>query len=280
MVRGAAAVLLGLAALVIGAAPDAGARLSDGRDHSRVTLASAFHPVTPGTLVEVSAPNLTPRLPAAPSYTPPEGRFLARELVVSGEVRRWWSLPGGAGAGAGRPAALVLLHGSGRDGRAMLDMWQGLAGDDAPLLIAPDSLDPAGWAWDADGPAFLDAVLAEAQRVHGFDPERVYLFGHSAGGGHALRLANWGDGPWRAVAAHAGASRALDFDPRPDAAPLRLYAGTEDVTVPLEAVRASAGALAAAGHRVELVAIPRHDHWYYAIGPHLARDAWGFLSAR
>ncbi len=123
-------------------------------------------------------------------------------------------------------------------------------------------------------------MLAEAQRVHGFDPARVYLFGHSAGGGHAMRLANAGEGPWRAVAAHAGASRAWSFDPRADAVPLRLYAGDEDTTMPLAEVRASAEALVEAGHNVELVTILGHGHWYYAIGPRLARDAWSFLSAQ
>jgi predicted esterase len=108
----------------------------------------------------------------------------------------------------------------------------------------------------------------------------VYLFGHSAGGGHALRLANADGGPWRAAATHAGASRPWDARPRPEAPPLRLYAGALDVTVPPDAVRAAAEALAQSGHRVELVTIPRHDHWYYAIGPRLARDAWSFLSSQ
>lgn len=278
VVRGTAALLLGLAAVVVSASPDAGAELGRALGWARGTLVGALHPVAPGALVEVSAPDLTPRLPGSPSYTPPEDRFVAHQLVVSGEARRWWSLPGRAGSE--RPAALVLLHGSGRDGRAMLDMWQGLAGEDVPLLIAPDALDPAGWAWDTDGPAFLEAVLAEAQRVHGFDPARVYLFGHSAGGGHAMRLANGGEGPWRAAAAHAGASRAWSFGPRADAVPLRLYAGDEDTTVPLAEVQASAEALVEAGHNVELVTIPGHGHWYYVIGPRLARDAWGFLSAQ
>ncbi len=148
VVRGTAALLLGLAAAVVSASPDAGAGLARVLGWARGTLTRALHPVAPGDLIEVLAPELTPRLPAAPSYSPPADRFVAHELVVSGEARRWWSRPGRAGLD--RPAALVLLHGSGRDGRAMLDMWQGLVGEDAPLLIAPDSLDPAGWAWDTD----------------------------------------------------------------------------------------------------------------------------------
>jgi pimeloyl-ACP methyl ester carboxylesterase len=92
-----------------------------------------------------------------------------------------------------------LLHGAERDGRSMLDMWQHLGRDMRIVLIAPNALGK-GWSPDTEGDAFLKQVLDEAAKIYAFDPARVYLFGHSAGANHALRLANRTKGPWRAVA--------------------------------------------------------------------------------
>jgi poly(3-hydroxybutyrate) depolymerase len=220
----------------------------------------------------VLAPALAPSgLPRAATYEAPD-RFARHEMGA----RVWHAVappPGDA-----LPPTVVLLHGSNRDGRAMLDMWEEVAAREGLLLIAPDSADPRGWTMATDGPAFLGDVLDAAHAAHPFDRSRVYLYGHSAGAIFALRLAAGGPGPWRAVAVHAG-----DVDPRlvrphADAAPLRIQVGDRDALFPLDEVRASARALALAGHAVTLVVVPGHDHWLYAAGPRLAADAWAFFA--
>lgn len=243
-------------------------------------LEAAWTPApAPGRFTETAAPGLSslPRR-GAPAYAPPEGRF-ERHLAggaLPGRVWHAWSPPDGPTA----PPAILLLHGSNRDGRAMLDMWDDLAAREGLVLIAPDSADPRGWSWTADGPAWLDQVLAEAMEAHPFDRDRLYVYGHYAGANFALMLAAQGWPRPRAAAVHAGAvpSTAIRSHPRP--IPLRIQIGDADAAFPLPEVRASAQALAAAGHDVDLSVIPGHDHWLYDIGPRLAEDAWAFLRPR
>jgi predicted esterase len=183
--------------------------------------------------------------------------------------------------GPGLPPLVLLLHGSGRDGRAMLDMWQGVAGSGA-LLLAPDARDKQGWSVEDDGPEFLNAVLAQAAQVAPFDPQRVYVYGHSAGANMALYLGQCTDFPVRAVAIHAGAlapcpAHSRPAHSRPTRRPYLIQIGDRDATFPLADVRASAQGIAASGSPVVLEVIPGHSHWYYDAGPALAADAWAFF---
>jgi len=234
-----------------------------------------WHPVAevPGRLTEILAPQLTPDLPRSTDYAPPEGAFIRHAFAFDGEMRVWHGVAPKVGD-APPTAVVVLLHGSGRDGRAMLDMWQGLAREAGILLIAPDSRDAAGWNPDTDGEAFLAQVMADA----GVGAEvPAYLFGHSAGAEFALYLAGQGEGPWRAVAVHAG-GRDLRRISAPDhPVPLRIYLGDHDRLFPLDRVRREAQAMAAAGHDTELVVIPGHGHWFYVIGPQIAAEAWVYF---
>jgi pimeloyl-ACP methyl ester carboxylesterase len=235
-------------------------------------------PAKPGIYREAEKPELTPR-PQQADYAPPETRFAAHSLSYGGD-RLWYGLGPKADATVPpdkRPPAIVLLHGSNRDGRAMLDMWEGLARREKLTLIAPNSSDPISWDASSDGEDFLVKLLAEAAGSYSFNPQRLYLFGHSAGAIHALYLANRTDGPWRAVAIHGGGLPLGEIRSRAHAIPLRLYVGDHDEHFPVNDIRAEAKALAEAGHDTELIVIPSHDHWYYEIGPHLASHAWNFL---
>lgn len=128
-------------------------------------------------------------------YTPPEGVFVRHAFSFGGKPRIWHGLAPRVG-GVPPIAVVMLLHGSGRDGRAMLDMWQGVAREAGVLLIAPDALDASGWNPRTDGEAFLAQVMADA----GVGAEvPVYLFGHSAGAEFALYLAEQALGPWCAA---------------------------------------------------------------------------------
>lgn len=244
-------------------------------------LATEFSGITgtaaPGHFAEQRAPWLTPGRDVMP-YEPPVGRFDAHRIVHDGTSRRWY---GYAPPVRGRipPPAIVLLHGSGRDGRAMLDMWQALADREGVVLIAPDALDSGGWSVRDDDAAFLSSVVDDARRITPFDPEQMFLFGHSAGAVYSLMLANRVDGQWRAVAVHGGAIGASQVHPARRPVPIRLYLGEEDQLFDAASARAGAHALADAGHDTTLVLIPRHTHWYYGIGPTLSDAAWAFFSS-
>lgn len=149
----------------------------------------------PGRFAEVLAPQLTADLPRSTYHTPPEGVFVRHAFSFGGKPRIWHGLAPRVG-GVPPIAVVMLLHGSGRDGRAMLDMWQGVAREAGVLLIAPDALDASGWNPRTDGEAFLAQVMADA----GVGAEvPVYLFGHSAGAEFALYLAEQALGPWCAA---------------------------------------------------------------------------------
>lgn len=228
-------------------------------------------PVTPGRFEEGVL-----KLPVRPpmsEYHAPRGQFATATFPLDGVERRWhWIPPDGAGPSP----AIVLLHGSGRNGAAMLDMAKSLAAK-GYFLIAPDSADPEGWSGAGDGAAFIDAVLQQAEAVHPIDRGRLFLIGHSAGAIHALWLGNRGGRLWQGVAVHAAALSPREIVGQAEAPPVLIVVGDRDANFPVESVRATAVALAEAGHDVRLEIVPGHDHWFYVIGPRFARHAEAFL---
>nr|WP_301538925.1 dienelactone hydrolase family protein [Pseudogemmobacter hezensis] len=171
-----------------------------------------------------------------------------------------------------------MLHGSGRTGRDMIRPWQGIAEDRDLVLLAPDALNSKGWSDTRDGTEFLEAVLAAAALLYPIDPKQVLIFGHSAGASFALQLAAAPPEGVTAVAVHAGTVTPVA---QPETAlPLRIYIGDNDHLFPLAAVRASAEALAAAGHPTDLLVIAGHDHWFYDAGPGIAADAWDWFTLK
>ncbi|PWE32068.1 hypothetical protein DDZ14_12725 [Maritimibacter sp. 55A14] len=179
----------------------------------------------------------------------------------------------GPTSGPERPA-IVLLHGAGRSGRAMLDMWRGLAEKEDLVLLAPDAARSRGWSLAEDGVFVAEALIEDASRHHPIDPERIYLVGHSMGGKMALRLANLGYGPWRAVEAHAASLWVNTILPARSPVPIQIHVGERDTIFSPDAARATGKRLSEAGHDVKFTVIPGHTHWYYAIAPHLAPVIW------
>ncbi len=53
---------------------------------------------------------------------------------------------------------LLLLHGSGRDAASIFDPWQSLAKKERIVLVAPDSLNRAGWNGTADRSVPVEAA--------------------------------------------------------------------------------------------------------------------------
>lgn len=136
---------------------------------------------------------------------------IERELARPEGKRHYLMMAPGAHAGDKLPT-LILLHGHGASAAIMLglariggyriDDWAQLARRENLLLLAPDGVKASDdkQAWNdcrgdaptnatTDDVGFLSALIDTAIREHHADPQRIYVFGSSNGGGMAYRLA-------------------------------------------------------------------------------------------
>jgi poly(3-hydroxybutyrate) depolymerase len=175
---------------------------------------------------------------------------------------------------------LITLHGSGRNGLSLVDIWKKFASSEGFIVAGPDSTNSAEWSVAKDGLDFLHDFVEKLKTEHSIDPRRVYLFGHSAGAGFALQMGLLESKFFAAVAVHAGdlprASHPL-LDQAERKIPLQIQVGTQDPFFPLPEVRATRDALNGRGFSAELVEIKNHDHNYYVIAKDVNRTAWEFL---
>ncbi len=178
------------------------------------------------------------------------------------------------------PPVLVLLHGSGRDGASVLKPWLKIADAEGILLVAPEAADPAEWSPYDDDPGYFAAVLDAVAAEWPFDPDRVLLFGHSAGAVWALQLALLDSERYAAVAVHAGlippGAESLVAQAK-RRVPIQIQIGTRDPFFPLNPVRATRDLLTEHGFAVELLEIPHHDHDYYRRAKKVNAAAWEFF---
>jgi len=186
--------------------------------------------------------------------------------------------------GVAKAPLLVLLHGSGHDGRSLLDPWIKTAAKEGIVLLAPSAINPAMWQTPQDGPAALLQVTETVRSKYDLDANRVYLFGHSSGAIFALLMSCFSSGTFAATAVHAGALppataqqvEGLMRSAQPKT-PIQIQVGTEDAFFPLNVVRATEAAFAAHGFPIEVKEIAHHDHNYYGIADAVNREAWSFL---
>ena len=179
---------------------------------------------------------------------------------------------------------LVTLHGSGRDGRILVEHWKATADREGFILAGPDSASAGspggGWLIGRDGPDFLRDVVEDVKAKYAVNSRRVYLFGHSAGGGFAIYMAVTESEYFTAVFVHAGAvpeeGRAA-FDKVKRKIPVGLVVGTADPFFPVEAVRSTRDALKARGIEAPLTEIKGHTHDYYGRSKEVNKLAWDFL---
>jgi poly(3-hydroxybutyrate) depolymerase len=184
-------------------------------------------------------------------------------------------------AGAAPMPLVVTLHGSGRNGRILIEHWQKLADTEGIVLAGPDATDTKMWQMPPDGPDFIKDVVDDVKTKAAIDPRRIYLFGHSAGAGFAMQLGLLESKYFAAIAIHAGALDPNDFrltDYAERKIPLFIAVGDRDAFFPLSVVRATRDALVAAGIPVELWEIPRHTHDYYSESRSINDRAWKFLT--
>lgn len=219
----------------------------------------------PARLTERQRSDLTPPRPRTLDYVSPSDLGSHHRIFVGFQPRSYVALSGQKPGGP----MVVLLHGTGRDGRAMLDMWKDTPRSHGLTLVAPNGPNAD---WGPDDARLLVAAVKDAQTRYDTDPERVFLFGHSAGAMAAQLYANRFVGPWAAVATHGGYISPVVLQPVADGAPVRLYLGSSDQLFNPSEARETAKTLAAMGHPSEFHLIPEHGHWYYEIGPRLAAE--------
>jgi poly(3-hydroxybutyrate) depolymerase len=201
----------------------------------------------------------------------------------SGGVNRTYYLFVPEKASPGPSPLLLLLHGSGRNGKTLVDPWLPLAKSEGIVLVAPDSSNSQSWRIPEDGPDFLHD-LVELVRVSNdvVDDRRMYVFGHSAGATHGLDMGLLESEYFAAVAVHAGVvnpQMAPILDQAPRKIPMAIWVGTNDAFFPLAAVRNTRDAVNAKGFNLQLTEIKGHTHDYYGIAGDVNKKVWAFLSA-
>lgn len=206
---------------------------------------------------------------------------IVKDTVMSEGKKRTYYLFVPEGVSKEKPAPLlVLLHGSGHNGRLLVEHWQKLAAQEGLILAGPDARSPESWGMPEDGPRFLYDLVEELKKAQPVDPARVYLFGHSAGAVFGLYMTALESEYFAAVAVSAGAMKEKNFDMLDEAErkiPVALFVGTRDPFFPLNVVRPTRDAYAKRGFTAELTEIPNHDHNYYKLSADINAKAWAFL---
>lgn len=200
------------------------------------------------------------------------------KITIAGEERTYLVQ---AVAPGGEPAPLLLLlHGSGRDAASIFGPWQSLAKKERIVLVAPDSFDRAGWSTATDGPDFVHRIIDEVIAGGGVDPRRMYIFGHSAGGHHAVDLALLESEYFAAAAVHAGVLADPAILSRADRKiPIAMWHGINDPVVPIARARFTLNALTTAEFPASLKEMAFHTHDYYGSAGQINKEAWELLKA-
>jgi poly(3-hydroxybutyrate) depolymerase len=209
------------------------------------------------------------------------GATITKESITSGgRTRTFYLFVPERPAGSAPAPLIVTLHGSGRNGKSLVDPWVGLAAKQGIVLAGPDSINTQQWSYPVDGPEFLRDVIEAVKAKTAIDPRRVYLFGHSAGAGFALEMSMIESTYFAATAIHAGAFPVSDYPVIQTASrkiPISIQIGTQDPRFPLAEVERTRDELVKNGFPVVMRAIKYHDHDYYRRSGDINDEAWRFL---
>ena len=204
-----------------------------------------------------------------------------KEYFEYSGIKRTFYLFAPESAGSGPAPLLVLLHGSGGEGRDMVAAWQQLAASEGFVVVGPDARDRKAWQIRADGPAYVHQLVDAVEARHPIDRQRLYLFGHSGGAVYALTLSMIESEFFAATVVHAGAWRTgREFIAVPYARrkiPIAIFIGDRDEYFPLQSARRTQSALQEAGHDARLIVMPGHTHDYWKVADEVNRAAWDFM---
>jgi predicted esterase len=209
-----------------------------------------------------------------------DAQVTKEKLQSQGKQRTYYLYAPASSKSSAAPALVVLLHGTDRNGLSLVEKWKDLADKEGFIIVGPDA-SGSGWRTPEDGPEFIHDLVEMMIKQYRVDPQRLYLFGHSAGAVFALDLAMFESNYFAAVAVHAGAWRLKQEFEFVDLAkrkiPLKIIVGDRDSFFPLDAVKATEAALKDRQFPIDVVVMKGHDHWYYDLAPEINRNAWDFL---
>ncbi len=198
-----------------------------------------------------------------------EGNKRSYYLFVPESIKKGDSVP-----------LIALLHGSGHNGRILIEHWQKLAEQEKIILVGPDAGDSDSWNIPEDGPQFLYNVVEEVKSNYSVDSRRIYLFGHSAGANFGLLISVLESRYFAATALSAGVLKEdayylLDSSDRK--IPVAFFIGTKDPFFPLPDVRKTYRAFVERKFPAEITEIQNHNHDYYSRSKEINENAWNFL---
>jgi poly(3-hydroxybutyrate) depolymerase len=182
---------------------------------------------------------------------------------------------------ASKPALILTLHGSGRDGSSLVEKWKDIADQEGFILAGPNSMDPTRWSSRDDSEEFLRELVEQLIGQYSIDPKRVFLFGHSAGAVYALNLSMSQSEYFAATAIHAGSWRSSEelniVRLAKRKTPIAIIVGDVDQYFPLDSVKKTEELLKSNQFPIQVTVMKGHDHWYYDLAKDINRNAWAFL---
>ncbi len=136
------------------------------------------------------------------------------------------------------------------------------------ILVAPHGRGQTGYREFGERDVF--EAIAEVQRRYRIDPDRLYLTGHSMGGGGTFALAVRHPHRWAAIGPMAsGGTRPLEWLQNLQHLPTLFYHGSEDEVVPVQLARQAAEYLQRLGYPFRYVEEPGKPHWWGVDFPEL-----------
>ena len=147
---------------------------------------------------------------------------------------------------------VVVLHGSNGNHESLAGVFRGTFKQFGAITVFPGCLDAnplLEWNYPDEMAYVLHVIRQMAKLVH-LDPRRIYLIGHSMGGGGTYCQGSVMRSAWAALGPMAGY---WQFSPSPQAArmtalPIRILHGVNDSAVPIAQGDAANAALVAAGN--------------------------------
>ncbi len=174
---------------------------------------------------------------------------------------------------------VIALHGAGGDENSFMDRYQGLykknAQDRGYIVASVNGRGPYGGYRGDSGQDVID-VLDLIQATYPIDPKRVYIMGHSMGGGGTVRVGFDNAGRFAAMAPIAGFGGAAQLKKAPDM-PLFIGQGDADALVPVASARAFYKAAQDLGMDVKYIELPGVEH--VPIVDHVMNDAFDWFDA-
>jgi poly(3-hydroxybutyrate) depolymerase len=218
---------------------------------------------------------------AIPTALPAKAKIEERQVLSEGRSRRYYLFVPERGASAPPAPLLITLHGSGADGRSLVEKWRKLAQKEGIVVAGPDATVRNAWNTASDGPVFFHDLVEDLRATLPIDPRRVYVFGYSAGAVLTFFIASLESEYFAAAVSNAGslpAEHLAVLDNATRKIPILLVVGSQDPFFPVPVVEATRDVLAARGFPVELEIIPHHTHAYYRHADEINDIAWRFLS--